>query len=313
MATLSTPTAVGLCTLHTVLYLSSIYVLPSTRIPPPPPPPPSSSSLPLPPPTAPLTRNSPTIIRRRLIAVSLSTATSLFLLSRTLPPSSPSFLSAAGLSLLSTRTISECARLVVLPLGLTMSLFSGSLLVAGLRGELVGVSEWSKEEAWKEFGGWVGARTYLMGPLTEELVFRSCVVAVSHFAGWSKAQIVFLTPIYFGLAHVHHAYEVYVTGGRTAQALKMGVLQSTFQFAYTTLFGWYAAFLFMRTGSVIPPVLAHSFCNLMGLPPLYWALKDFPERKIALWSTYIGGIAVFVYGFWRWTEPSLYGGSMYWK
>ena len=40
------------------------------------------------------------------------------------------------------------------------------------------------------------------GPLTEELVFRSCIVAVSHAAGFSKSQIVFLSPVYFGFGQL---------------------------------------------------------------------------------------------------------------
>jgi prenyl protein peptidase len=50
----------------------------------------------------------------------------------------------------------------------------------------------------------------------------------------------------------------------------------------------------------------------MGLPPLHWALLEFPERKVSLWGTYLAGIATFIYGFWRWTEPALYGGSLWW-
>lgn len=68
----------------------------------------------------------------------------------------------------------------------------------------------------------------------------------------------------------------------------------------------------MHKGSILPPFLAHSFCNLMGLPPLHWALLEFPERKLSLWGTYLAGIATFIYAFWRWTEPALYGGSLWW-
>jgi len=33
-------------------------------------------------------------------------------------------------------------------------------------------------------------------------------------------------------------------------------------------------------GSVMPPFLAHVFCNIMGVPQLAWALKVWPERKL---------------------------------
>lgn len=145
---LSSATAVGLCTLHTFLYLSSIYVLPATRIPPP------STT-----PTAapPLTRNSPSIVRRRLVAVSVSTALSLFVSARTLAPATLRV--ALGLS---SRSPSEWLKLLVLPLGLTASLFAGSLLVSGLQGELVGQAGWTWSKAKDEYGGWMGLRTYLL-------------------------------------------------------------------------------------------------------------------------------------------------------
>lgn len=53
---------------------------------------------------------------------------------------------------------------------------------------------------------------------------------------------------------------------RTTQALKNALLTSSFQFVYTTLFGWYASYLFLKTGHLAPPVLSHSFCNIMGFP-----------------------------------------------
>ena len=39
-----------------------------------------------------------------------------------------------------------------------------------------------------------------------------------------------------------------------------------FQFCYTTIFGWYVSFAFLRLGSIWPPILCHSFCNIMGFP-----------------------------------------------
>jgi len=35
--------------------------------------------------------------------------------------------------------------------------------------------------------------------LTEELSFRSCVVAASFLGGWSQRKLVFVTPLWFGL------------------------------------------------------------------------------------------------------------------
>ena len=86
-------------------------------------------------------------------------------------------------------------------------------------------------------------------------------------AGFSGKQIVFLTPLYFGIAHLHHLYEFRIT--HTEVPLFVAVLRSLFQFTYTSLFGFFAAFVFIRTGNVYTCILAHAFCNWMGLPRFY--------------------------------------------
>ena len=47
------------------------------------------------------------------------------------------------------------------------------------------------------------------------------------------------------------------------------LLRSLIQFGYTTVFGWFATFVFLRTGSVWAVILAHSFCNWAGLPRVW--------------------------------------------
>lgn len=311
-----------LSTAYTTAYLTSIYLLPSTRIDSSLQPQPTqllsqsipatstSTSTPSPSPL-PRDRNHPDIIKARLTGVSISTLISCISL-RYVLPSSSSHSVASLLGLHIPVNPGQLVNLLVLPMGLTVTLFAGSFWIMAIEGELPGQKSFSWQRVKDGFAGWQGIRTYIMGPLTEELVFRSCIIAVSYLGGISKRQIVFLTPLYFGLAHVHHAWETYVAGGRTSLSLKRGILQSTFQFAYTTLFGWYASFVFIRTGSVIPAFLVHSFCNSMGLPPLAWALHVYPEYKTSLWGSYIVGIAGFIYGFWRWTEPAYFGGSLFW-
>ncbi|GAA6021093.1 hypothetical protein JCM11491_004413 [Sporobolomyces phaffii] len=311
-------------------YLSSIYLVPSARIRLPhraanaPTGPPTTSkddpATVSTPPAERRDRNHPGVIRARLVAVSLSSVSSLL--------SVPYILSKSSLGSPYRSSISRALRLcgfvlpstwresfnlIVYPLGLTATLFLGSLYVQYIEGDLPLQKRGGTLESLKQrFDGWRGVRNFVLAPLTEELTFRSCVVGISYLGGWNKRQLVFLTPMWFGLAHVHHAYENWLAGGKTKKALLQSVLVSTFQFAYTTLFGWYATYLFLRSGSIIPPVLAHSFCNVMGLPPLGWALQAYPERKISLWTSYLVGIGGFVWGFWRMTEPSLFGGSLYW-
>lgn len=68
------------------------------------------------------------------------------------------------------------------------------------------------------------------------------------------------------VAHLHHAWENYHALGKTREGLIQVICGSLFQFTYTTIFGWYASYLFIKTGNLWPPVLCHSFCNIMGFP-----------------------------------------------
>jgi prenyl protein peptidase len=86
-------------------------------------------------------------------------------------------------------------------------------------------------------------------------------------AQFSGKQIIFLTPLTFGIAHVHHLYEFRITHPQTP--LPIAVLRSAFQFTYTSLFGFFAAFVYLRTGNLYSVILAHAFCNWMGLPRFY--------------------------------------------
>lgn len=62
--------------------------------------------------------------------------------------------------------------------------------------------------------------------------------------------------------------------------------QSTvFQTAFTTLFGFHCAFLFLRTGSLLPPILSHMFCNFMGLPGFGADLAAFPLKRNCTYSS----------------------------
>jgi len=53
----------------------------------------------------------------------------------------------------------------------------------------------------------------------------------------------------------------------------------SFQFLYTTLFGWYATHVFLSTGHLAAAVAVHSFCNWMGFPPVGGVLSH-PQRNL---------------------------------
>ncbi|KII89194.1 hypothetical protein PLICRDRAFT_40830 [Plicaturopsis crispa FD-325 SS-3] len=155
--------------------------------------------------------------------------------------------------------------------------------------------------AWKGMN-WITMRNYVVAPLTEELLFRSCVLAVYVLArgGSDKrgiGSLIGFSPVWFGFAHIHHAYDTWRRLGRTRPALQRAIIGSLFQFAYTTLFGAYAAFLLLRTRSVWPAVSAHIWCNLWGLPA-----PDFRREHGAFIAiAYVAGIVSFAYTLGPWT------------
>ena len=55
-----------------------------------------------------------------------------------------------------------------------------------------------------------------------------------------------------GTAHVHRVRDVYrrsVLYGKREDHLRAAILQTAFQAVYTTVFGWYCTFVFLRTGT----------------------------------------------------------------
>lgn len=111
------------------------------------------------------------------------------------------------------------------------------------------------------------------GPLTEEMLFRSASVPLLLCARMSLTQTIFLSPLIFGLAHVHHFYEFRLAHPRVP--LVAAVARSVLQLAYTSLFGGYATFLFLRSGSLLAIVLVHAFCNSMGLPRFWGSVNPY--------------------------------------
>ena len=74
----------------------------------------------------------------------------------------------------------------------------------------------------------------------------------------------YVNPLCFGVAHVHHLIEKINTGMRPINA----IVQTLVQFTYTSIFGVIATLLFMRTGSIYAAILSHIVCNSVGLPDI---------------------------------------------
>ncbi|KAF8748873.1 hypothetical protein HU200_012800 [Digitaria exilis] len=157
-------------------------------------------------------------------------------------------------------------------------------------------------------------RNYVVAPFTEELVFRACMVPLLLCGGFKMSMIIFLSPVFFSLAHLNHLFELQQQGCNFMRSLLIvGV-----QLGYTVIFGWYAAFLFIRTGNLVSPIVAHVFCNMMGLP-----VFSSPRTKGVASAAFLGGSICFFWLLFPATRPELYytrldrcrcwHGFCYWK
>ncbi|KAF8148226.1 hypothetical protein B0H34DRAFT_785703 [Crassisporium funariophilum] len=192
----------------------------------------------------------------------------------------------------------------------TPLLFLGPLFASYLGGELPFQRNWAyATHVRARFFSLQGVRNYMLAPLTEEIVFRACVLSIYHLSGAGTKRMIYLGPLTFGMAHIHHAWETYNRYGRTSSAAKRALIMSLFQLSYTTLFGIHASFLFLRTRSLLPPLTAHVWCNIMGVPEVGYEMRRFPKYRTLIIAMYLIGVAAFVYTLARWTETT---GNFYW-
>ncbi|KAM9251659.1 CAAX prenyl protease 2 [Cariama cristata] len=146
----------------------------------------------------------------------------------------------------------------LLPLLLTMILFLGPLI------------QLSMDCPWRWLDGlrvafdprfWVlclgdvrWLRNQVVAPLTEELVFRACMLPML-VPCTGPGPAVLACPLFFGVAHFHHVIEQL----RFRQGSVGSIFMSAaFQFSYTAVFGAYTAFIFLRTDPVFIGAAAQS-------------------------------------------------------
>ncbi|XP_063120382.1 CAAX prenyl protease 2 isoform X7 [Rattus norvegicus] len=123
-------------------------------------------------------------------------------------------------------------------------------------------------------------RNQVIAPLTEELVFRACMLPMlAPCTGLGPA--VFTCPLFFGVAHFHHIIE------------QLRFRQSS------------VGSIFLSAGHLIGPVLCHSFCNYMGFPAVCAALEH--PQKWPLLAGYALGVGLFLLLLQPLTDPKLYG------
>lgn len=109
-----------------------------------------------------------------------------------------------------------------------------------------------------------GFRDHIFAPITEELIYRS-VITVILSSCFTKRQITIYSPLLFGIAHIHHGYEMYHVNHIKLTSVLLTV---SFQTLYTSLFGMLSNYVLFKYQSVWCSVIIHSMCNLMGFPSL---------------------------------------------
>ncbi|KAJ2794786.1 CAAX prenyl protease [Coemansia helicoidea] len=247
-------------------------------------------------------RDHPRIIRRRMWGAGAATLASLGIsgvLLRRWQPAQDGGAAAAALTALGLGVRAALPSAAV-SLVLVCVLFLGPLVLDNLDGAFawdrlkrVPQSLWGQPEH---------LRNYVVGPATEELVFRSAVVALWAAAGIATELCVLASPMIFGVAHLHRAASRLIHDGTPLGAV---VLSTAVQLAYTTVFGWVAAALFVRTRSVAGPIVAHAFCNFQGLPDPRRA-ADHPRYKYPVWLAFAAGLAGFLVLFEPMTRPGVF-------
>jgi prenyl protein peptidase len=241
-----------------------------------------------------LPRNHPTTVKRRILAVGVVCLVAplglyVYICAHLEAISVASFVSLLGLKWEGLLAAVCCPTILVL------TLYSGPIFQNWVDGSPLfgdGVMIQRKD---------VILRNYFIAPLAEEWIFRTCMLLLLRPAV-GDAYAVLVCPIFFGIAHIHHIIDWYRINDGTS--FKCACLSVIVQIMYTSTFGLFAGFLFIRTNHFISLVLCHSLCNLMGLPPLELAL-DHPKRHCILLAYFFGAI-LFCSLLFPLTSPSLY-------
>lgn len=121
---------------------------------------------------------------------------------------------------------------------------------------------------WNNFNDVWGVRNHIFAPITEELVYTSMLLSVHILMEprsnltWTKLLIE--PSLYFGIAHIHHAIEMYRDDERSLLQI---IIITVFQAIYTTLFGTLSNYVYLRSGGNLwSCVIIHGMCNLLGFP-----------------------------------------------
>lgn len=181
-------------------------------------------------------RDDPVVIKHRLVGVVISTVMAVFV----------SGIQSTSLSL------GSHLYGFVWGLAVTLAVYSFGLFRMRLRGT---VDNFKVES-------WGNARNLIIGPVSEEVVFRGCFGRILESSGYSRFVTVLIATMLFWLAHVHHFWGQFSLSKNRARALISIAAQS----AYTAVFSIIAFLLYYKSGSLLACLSAHMTCNALQIP-----------------------------------------------
>lgn len=136
-----------------------------------------------------------------------------------------------------------------------------------------------------------GFRDHIFAPITEEFVYRGAVVATLEPVVAEKNILKWL-PLLFGVAHLHHGFQLFYNDGFSLSHTLLHVLA---QLAYTTVFGLLANKIYLATHcNLWTVILMHGICNLLGFPS-FEMLSSHPRW----FYVYCVLLCVGIYSFWK--------------
>lgn len=116
---------------------------------------------------------------------------------------------------------------------------------------------------WKRaFGNIWGFRDHVFAPVTEEIIYRAILIDILSL-NYTHHNIIRYGPILFGIAHIHHAYELVHVHRLDPM---MVAVNTAFQTIYTSGFGILASHVHIKYHNVWCSIVMHSVCNLLGFP-----------------------------------------------
>jgi len=281
--------SVSICFIFAIIYVLGLYVLsPSTYR---------------------YDRNHPHVIRRRIFSVFIVCSLIYIFLYKT---SNTKTNINEWLGFRKLKTISSIWTLILYPIILTLMLYFGPLV------QWIDIFHWKYyRKYWKNYLPYfdgndrhIFIRNYLVAPFTEEFVFRSSILCLL-YPHISTFSAIFISPLFFGLAHFHHMVEHFNRNHQENHnrltALNI-IFIHLFQFSYTYVFGVYSSFLFIQTGHFLPSFLVHTLCNGLGLPDIgsLIHMQGVWLKKCFFYTCYLVGVWLFYTSLFSLTQSKLF-------